>query len=280
MSNDQPPPPGPGGPEDDPFFKKPQGPTPPGGQGPPPGGPAGPPGPGGPGGQDGGQGWQAGPAGPSGPGGPGGPAGPAGPGGQGGPYGSGGGMPPYDPNAYGGGPYGGAPDPLAGMPPLADFGRRLAARIIDALIVFIPLFLISLLFGGWGSGSDGDSWDDIANDVNTGRQWVWSLISMVVYVAYDTLMVKKNGQTIGKRLLKLRVAMLNDGSTPDTRSALLRAAVLWVPALLCCFCVWWLVIIITIIADKPYRQGLHDKAGRTVVVTVPEPVTDQRTGRV
>ncbi|GAA2229288.1 RDD family protein [Streptomyces amakusaensis] len=188
-------------------------------------------------------------------------------GGQGGPYG--GGMPPYDPNAYGGGPYGGGPDPLAGMPPLADFGKRLAARIVDALIIFIPLFLLSLIFGGWNVGDSGDSWDDIANDVNTGRQWAWSLISLVAYIAYDTLMVKKDGQTIGKRLFKLRVALLNDGGTPDTRSALLRATVLWAPALICCFCVWWLVIIITIIADKPYRQGLHDKAGKTVVVTVP-----------
>lgn len=179
-------------------------------------------------------------------------------------------MPPYDPNAYGGGPYGGAPDPLAGMPPLADFGKRLAARIIDALIVFIPLALLSLLIGGLGVGSDGNgSWDDIASEVNSGRQWLWSLISLVAYVGYDTLMVKKNGQTVGKRLLKIRVAMLNDGSIPDTRSALLRAAVLWVPALLCCFCVWWIVIIITIIADKPYKQGLHDKAGRTVVVMAP-----------
>ncbi|MGW6456997.1 RDD family protein [Streptomyces sp. NPDC055078] len=240
MSNDQPPPPsGPGGPDDDPFRKRPQEPTPPGeggGQGPPPGSPYGP----------GGQG--------------------------GGPYGSSaGGIPPYDPNApggpYGGSPYGGGPDPLAGMPPLADFGKRFAARVIDALIVFVPLFLLSLIFGGWDVNADsGDDWDDIANQVNTGRQWVWSLLSLIAYVGYDTLMVKKNGQTIGKRLLKIRVAMLNDGSVPDTRSALLRAAVLWVPALVCCFCVWWLVIIITILADKPYKQGLHDKAGRTVVV--------------
>ncbi|MER7045701.1 RDD family protein [Streptomyces jumonjinensis] len=261
MSNDQPPPPGPGGPEDDPFLKKPQEPTP-------PGSPYG--GQGGQGGQGGGQegpGWQGGQQGPGGQGGQGGPYG----GGQGGPYGSsGGGVPPYDPSGYGG-PYGGGPDPMAGMPPLADYGRRLGARVIDILIVFIPLFLLSLIFGGWGVGGGGDSWDEIANDVNTGRQWAWSLISMVAYVGYDTWMVKKNGQTVGKRLLKLRVAMLNDGSVPDTRSSLLRAAVLWVPAVLCCFCVWWLVIVITIVADKPYRQGLHDKAGRTVVVTVPEP---------
>ncbi|MFE7131174.1 RDD family protein [Streptomyces sp. NPDC057638] len=247
MSNDQPPPPPPGsgGPEDDPFLKKP---PPPGGAGgpPPQGPPPGPPPPGSP------------PPGSPPPGSP-----------YGSPYGGGGpgGTPPYDP--YGGGPYGGGPDPLAGMPPLADFGKRFAARVIDALIVFVPLALISLLVGGFSSGG-ADNWDDLANEVNTGRQWLWSLIGLVAYVGYDTLMVKKNGQTVGKRLMRIRVALLNDGAIPDTRSSLVRALVLWAPALLCCFCVWWLVIIITIIADKPYRQGLHDKAGKTVVVTVPE----------
>ncbi|MFF0448214.1 RDD family protein [Streptomyces sp. NPDC004609] len=272
MSNDQPPPSGWGDPEsgrppgNDPFKKPP---APPGGQGgegsgqgsgpeqppegPPPGPPGGPP-PGSPYG-----GGQGGPYG--------------GQGGQGGPYGGGAGgtPPPYDPNAYGGGPYGGTPDPLAGMPPLADFGKRFAARVIDALIIFVPLFLISLLAGGWdNSANSGDSWDDIANQVNTGRQWLWSLVSLIAYVGYDTLMVKKHGQTIGKRLLNIRVAMLNDGSTPDTGASLMRAAVLWVPALVCCFCLWWIVIIITILTDKPYKQGLHDKAAKTVVVTVPQ----------
>ncbi|MFF4230275.1 RDD family protein [Streptomyces sp. NPDC001820] len=242
MSNNHPPPGQ--SPDDDPFSKKPQEPTPPsagGPQEPPP--PGGPPPPGSPYDRP--------------------------PGGAG-PYGGGGQPPPSGPNAYGGA-YGGA-DPLAGMPPLADFGRRLLARVIDALIVFVPLFLISLAFGGWGEMADtGDTWDDITDQVNTGRQWIWSLISLVAYVGYDTLMVAKgHGQTLGKRLMKIRVAMLNDGSVPDVSSSLMRAIVLWVPALICCFCLWWLVIIVTILADKPYKQGLHDKAGKTVVVSAPQ----------
>lgn len=171
---------------------------------------------------------------------------------------------PYD-YPYGGpagGAYGGT-DPLAGMPPLARFGKRLLARVVDALIVFVPLALISLLLGGWDVTTDGD----FTEQVNTGRQWLWSLISLVAYVGYDTLMTAKNGQTLGKRWLKLRVAMLNDGSVPDTSSSLLRAAVLWLPALVCCPIIWWVVIIITILTDRPYRQGLHDKAGKTVVVS-------------
>ncbi|MEV4329639.1 RDD family protein [Streptomyces sp. NPDC049597] len=255
MSNDQPPPGPP--PDDDPFRKRPQEPGPGEGggtgggegQGPPPGSPYG------------GAGGQGGPP----PGGgspydtPGGGAG-----GPGGPYG--GGMPPpYGPNAYGGG-YGG-PDPLAGMPPLAEFGKRFVARLVDILIIAIPLAVISLLAGGWEVTTEGDDWEEITDQVNTGRQWLWTLISLVAYIGYDTIMTKRNGQTVGKRLMKLRVAMLEDGRTPDTSSALMRAVVLWVPALVCCYCIWWLVILITVLTDKPYKQGLHDKAGKTVVVS-------------
>ncbi|MFE2060731.1 RDD family protein [Streptomyces sp. NPDC059446] len=189
------------------------------------------------------------------------------------PYG--GGTPPPPPPSNdpygGGGPYGGA-DPLAGMPPLAEPGKRILARLIDFLIISIPLYLISLPFGGAVDVSSDDGNDDFGNAVGnayTGHQLVWSLIGLVVYVAYDTYFTHKDGRTPGKRLLKMRVAMLNDGSVPDTSSSLMRAVVLWLPALLCCPCLWWLINIVLMFTDKPYRQGLQDKAGKTVVVSVP-----------
>ncbi|WP_405694466.1 MULTISPECIES: RDD family protein [unclassified Streptomyces] len=178
--------------------------------------------------------------------------------------------PPRDPYG-GGGPYGGA-DPLAGMPPLAEPGRRILARLIDFLIISIPLYLISLPFGGAVDVSTDDAGDDFGNAIGntySGHQLVWSLIGLVVYVAYDTYFTHKDGRTLGKRLLKMRVAMLNDGSVPDTSSSLMRAVVLWLPALLCCPCLWWLINIVLMFTDKPYRQGLQDKAGKTVVVSVP-----------
>ncbi|MFE4454577.1 RDD family protein [Streptomyces sp. NPDC056796] len=183
------------------------------------------------------------------------------------PYGGGPPPPPNDP--YGGGPFGA--DPLAGMPPLAEPGKRILARLIDFLIISIPLYLISLPFGGAVDVSDDNngSFGNAVGNAYTGHQLVWSLIGLVVYVGYDTYFTHKDGRTPGKRLLKMRVAMLNDGSVPDTSSSLVRAVVLWLPALLCCPCLWWLINIVLMFTDKPYRQGLQDKAGKTVVVTVP-----------
>ncbi|APS21322.1 MULTISPECIES: RDD family protein [Streptomyces] len=174
--------------------------------------------------------------------------------------------PPNDP--YGSGAGFGAPDPLAGMPPLAEPGKRILARLIDFLIISIPLYLISLPWGGAvdvnGDGDDG--FGDAVASGYSGHQLLWSIIGLVVYVAYDTYFTHKDGRTLGKRLLKLRVAMLNDGRVPDTGAALMRAVVLWAPALLCCPCLWWLINIVLMFTDKPYRQGLQDKAAKTVVV--------------
>ncbi|UUN27138.1 RDD family protein [Streptomyces sp. FIT100] len=261
MSNDQPPGPPP---EDDPFRKKPQEPQ----------GPEGTPG-------------TQGPQGPQGPWGPQEPTPP--PGGSppppgGGPYGApppgspygapppgspyGAPPPPYDAGPYSSSPYGGEADPLRGMPPLADPGKRILARIIDWLIVLIPLALIGIPFGIYdGITEQSNDFDELVTNVNTGSQWIFQIISIIAYVGYDTLMVRRTGQTIGKKLMKLRVAMLQDGSTPDTGSSLMRAAVLWLPQLICCPCLWPLILLIMILVDKPYRQGLHDKAAKTVVVS-------------
>ncbi|MFE4594246.1 RDD family protein [Streptomyces laurentii] len=250
MSNDQPPPPPGGPPEDDPFGKKPPGPP----SGPPPGGstPGGPP-----------------PEGPP-PGGPppGGPP-PAGPPPPGNPYDSPG-MPPPPPQYGNHGGYGGyGADPLAGMPPLAEPVRRIAARVLDWLIVAIPLAIIGIPFHIYERVTRNDDWNNTVNSLNGGSQLIFQLITIVAYVGYDAVMVAQKGQTLGKKWLKLRVAMLNDGSTPPMNASLVRAFVLWLPALICCACLWPLLLLILILLDKPYKQGLHDKAAKTVVVAVP-----------
>ncbi|MDQ0776934.1 putative RDD family membrane protein YckC [Streptomyces aurantiacus] len=178
--------------------------------------------------------------------------------GSGGPYGGGGG--PYggggDP--YGGGPYG--TDPLAGMPPLADSGRRVLARIIDMILVLIVVWLLS-----WGF--DVNEYDVDADRFQYGKSFGQSMIALVLYVAYDTFMTSRSGQTLGKKWLHLRVANLGNGATPSVQTALVRALVLWVPFAFCCACVWTAISGGWSFFDKPYKQGLHDKAAKTVVVS-------------
>ncbi|MBQ0988345.1 RDD family protein [Streptomyces sp. F63] len=208
-----------------------------------------------------------GPYGPPPPGGP--PPGSPPPGGQGTPPPGGYGAPPPG-GPYGGAPYGGpygapygGPDPLAGMPPLASLGRRLLARIIDGLLIGIP---VGAVVGGLISGFDYGFGDNDDMGESTGVQ----LVILIVYFVYEGLMLSRSGQTVGKMLMKIRVAMLADGSVPAGSPGWTRAAVYSLPQLVPCFgFVFWLVNVLFCTWDRPYRQCLHDKAAKTVVVSAP-----------
>ncbi|PWI18116.1 RDD family protein [Streptomyces sp. Act143] len=187
---------------------------------------------------------------------------------SGSPYGSQPPPPPYGGNPYGGDPYGGDPyggggypaDPLAGMPPLADSGRRTLARIIDMILVGIVVALLT-----WGFGVN--EYDVDADKVEYGKSFAQSLVAALLYIGYDTFMITKSGQTLGKKWLKMRVANLENGSTPSVQAALVRSLVLWVPFAFCCACIWTAISGGWSFFDKPYKQGLHDKAAKTVVVS-------------
>ncbi|WP_329340179.1 RDD family protein [Streptomyces sp. NBC_01352] len=181
------------------------------------------------------------------------------------PYGSQ--PPPYqgggDPYGGGGAPYGGGGgypgDPLAGMPPLAESGRRTLARIIDMILVGIVVWLLTWGFGVNEYNVDGD-------DVEYGKSLGQSLVAALLYIGYDTFMIVKSGQTLGKKWLGMRVANLDNGATPSMQSTLTRSAVLWIPFAFCCACIWTAISGGWSYFDKPYKQGLHDKAAKTVVV--------------
>ncbi|MCQ4209480.1 RDD family protein [Streptomyces longispororuber] len=175
------------------------------------------------------------------------------------PYG-GGTPPPYSGDPYGSGGYGGGQDPLAGMPPLADSGKRVLARIIDIVLVSIVVGLLSWAFGISEYETDPDK-------IEYGKQFGQSLLAAVLYIGYDVFMTAKTGQTLGKKWLKLRVANLDNGATPSAQTNLIRAVVLWVPAVFCCACIWTAICGGWSFFDKPYKQGLHDKAAKTVVVS-------------
>ncbi|MFF3768457.1 RDD family protein [Streptomyces sp. NPDC001922] len=242
MSSDQPSPGSGEPPDDDPFRKGPQ---------PPP--------------ADGAGGaWGGGSPPPPPPGGAGGPY----VGGGGGPYrGAPGGGRPYGGGPYGGGPQGGDPygsgsgvDPLAGMPPLANRGRRLLARIIDGLLIAIPVGVImSLIVGGY----------DPTDPDDTGRSATVQGTVMLVYFIYEGLMLSNSGQTVGKKLMNIRVALLDNGGIPAGSAGWIRAAVYTLPEFVpCCGFIFWLINVLNCTWDKPYQQCLHDKAAKTVVVAV------------
>jgi len=90
---------------------------------------------------------------------------------------------------------------------LADWGPRLGATLLDALLWFIVSFLIGIVvtiasgFGTVATGSQG---------VATAGAVANFLIGFALYAAYTGLLMvrpgARNGQTLGKQLLGIRVA--------------------------------------------------------------------------
>lgn len=167
------------------------------------------------------------------------------------------GYPPYGaPPPSAGGPYGAGPAGVpVGMAPLAARWRRLVARIIDWLVVGIPVGLVLWLATG---GYDANS---------AGRSWGQEIVYAVVYFLYEGTMLTSRGRTLGKMVMNIRVAMLENGAVPVGQPGWTRAAVFALPPVVpCCGALFWLVNVSWLLWDKPYRQALHDKAARTVVV--------------
>ncbi|MFD0901636.1 RDD family protein [Actinomadura sediminis] len=178
--------------------------------------------------------------------------------------------PPY-PGAYGGGQYGGEQygglpgygggpdeyiDPSAG---LASRWARLAAGIVDLLVLSIVSGLISLPFVNWESVVDPDPGEYAYN----GAQAWTNMIAIIVGFLYFWLMHAKWGQTLGKMLLRIRVVREEDGGPVARSQAAARAAFYSVLGGIC-GCIGF-IDVLWILWDRR-KQALHDKIARTVVV--------------
>jgi uncharacterized RDD family membrane protein YckC len=174
-----------------------------------------------------------------------------------------------------------APPPVSpGGQPLADFGNRLLAYLIDTailiavtMIVALPAFLI-FFFTVVQRAIDETGPDGTISDANIGdivlgglalELGVFVFILAATYV-YAVELMYKSGQTVGKRVMKLRVIPLDPAARLTRGMAAKRWLVEYVAGTLLPLFnyldgLWQLW-------DKPYLQTLHDKFAQTVVVKV------------
>lgn len=199
------------------------------------------------------------------------------------------GQQPYGQPGYGQQPYGAAPGAEAygapgygagpmGTPPLADAGKRFLARLLDGLIVGVPTGIIGyiIMFAMLASAMDDMMQSSFAGQPASppvGAVWggvfVYILIVFGGYFLYDWLMhAFAGGQTVGKKVVKIRVVRL-DGAPLSAGSVAARSAVFALPPLvLGCGGLFYLINVLSLLWDKPYQQCYHDKAAKTVVVQV------------
>jgi uncharacterized RDD family membrane protein YckC len=161
--------------------------------------------------------------------------------------------------------------------PLADFGTRLLAYLIDAVL----LSVVSMVFFVPAAVLVFRRLDDsmeIYNDTDPTpffKDFFLPLLLLelgyfVLIVAlrylYEVELMHGSGQTLGKRIMKIRVAPIDPAARLTRGMAVKRylvqfVAVIFVPFLGLVDGLWQLW-------DKPYQQTLHDKAAQTVVVKV------------
>lgn len=138
----------------------------------------------------------------------------------------------------------------------AGFWSRFAALFLDGLIIYLPAAIIAVAF------------EFVAEVMRQGQAGeLFSALGYVpIYVfpmVYEGLMLSsKNGQTIGKMALRLRVVQ-PDGSPVTAPQAWRRALVRLVVGLVCLNIVDYLAFFVT---DE--KKTLHDMAAETRVVEV------------
>jgi uncharacterized RDD family membrane protein YckC len=174
-----------------------------------------------------------------------------------------------------------APPPVSpGGQPLADFGNRLLAYLIDVailtaviMIVALPAFLVFFLTVVQPAidetAPDGTIPNaDVGEIVLGGLALEAGLIVFVLAVTYiyAVELMYKSGQTVGKRVMKLRVIPIDPAARLTRGMAVKRWLVQFGAGALLPFFSYldgfWQLW------DKPYLQTLHDKAAQTVVVKV------------
>ncbi|MFT3806601.1 RDD family protein [Arenimonas sp.] len=145
-----------------------------------------------------------------------------------------------------------------GGPALADRGMRLAAAIIDGVImlmILLPLMFVGGYFSGIMTGQQ----------PSYGQQAMWGLIAFILFLAIQGYPLNATGQTWGKKMLKMKIVDLDGNKPPFSKLIALRylptQAIGLIPFL---GSIYGLVNVLFIFGEE--RRCLHDLIAGTRVV--------------
>jgi uncharacterized RDD family membrane protein YckC len=154
----------------------------------------------------------------------------------------------------------------------AGLGKRLAARLLDTLVVGAVTAVAAVPLGTKAADHINDKVDAAKLSGETVTVWLLDgttsvylgIVVAVLLVAgalYEALPTAKWGRTLGKKLLGLEVRDIEGHEPPSYAGALRRWLVYSVPGLLGI----GLVGVAWCLFDRPWRQCWHDKAAHTFV---------------
>jgi len=162
-----------------------------------------------------------------------------------------------------------APAPRA---PLASWGSRLGAYVIDGLVVAVPATILFFLLLGGALGVTGTEDEDTAVGAAVLAFIAWFILLAILWLVYAPLLMiragERNGQTWGKQVVGIR-AVRDSGEPWSFGSAAVREVVLkniavWIAASIIPIIPWFLNFFWPLWDDQ--NRALHDMAASSHVV--------------
>lgn len=153
-------------------------------------------------------------------------------------------------------------DLRAGVPvnqlELASVGQRFLALFLDSLIIGLPLGLLMLvvIFGYVGVGQQAP--EEVLGGMMIAIQFGFTFLIMGIWILYEGTMLSKGGQTLGKKMMKLKV-VTPEGNEITRGQAYGRAAIRQLISLFC-------AIVDYAPALGQDKTCIHDMAAKTRVV--------------
>lgn len=126
----------------------------------------------------------------------------------------------------------------------AGFWIRFVAFFIDSLILSILEWIISLIFGGSMNG-----------DMNVLTTLINLVLAIIYFVWFQT---RNNGQTFGKKITGIRVAILDGGQVTFGKMALREIVGKTISTLI--------LLIGFLLAAGRAKRALHDYIAGTIVI--------------
>jgi uncharacterized RDD family membrane protein YckC len=148
--------------------------------------------------------------------------------------------------------------PVSGPAPgvaYASGGSRLVAYIIDAVITWLLIIVVSIVLGGvMAAGASANS-----GAVAGSGLLVWFLAIFVIWLGYFPFFWARGGATPGMKMLHIRVVREVDGGPVTGGQAILRLIGYWISSFIFYLGFIWILI-------DAHKQGWHDKIANTVVI--------------
>lgn len=140
---------------------------------------------------------------------------------------------------------------------LADRGTRLGAAIIDGIMLVALNFGIAMMMG--------INMFSMTEQPSIAQQTMLAVIGLVVFLAVNGYLLAKNGQTIGKKLLSIKIVRTDGSKITLGRIIGLR----WLPMMIVGFipifgAIISLVNVLLIFRES--RKCLHDNIADSIVI--------------